>query len=66
MAGVETKVRRGCLEAARSALLPLRNAIGASFEAMVDCVWRVHWVKNEGNERPSGCKLPEPRADQWD
>ena len=36
--GVETKVRRGCLEAARSTLLPLRKAIGASFEAIVGIV----------------------------
>lgn len=42
MMGVETKVRRGCLEAARSTLLPLRKAIGASFEAIVEIVygWR--------------------------
>lgn len=35
IAGVETKVRRCCLEATRSALLPLRKAIGASFDAIV-------------------------------
>ena len=58
MAGVEAKARRGCLDAARSTLLPLRNAIGASFEAMLECVSGGMQCMRERQWRVVSMKLP--------